>query len=153
MLRRVIGVLVSGALIGPVVIHAQGAAPKNRDDDTLLLIVGRSQLQDHPEFTCVMYFEEQWKEKPVSDWLLNRLRRYRPGLVKCDDNMASDNALLLGPIEWTPSKVATVKFGVAAETSVSTERLVSRLGSLVVTTASVAALLVALPKELLTKTE
>jgi hypothetical protein len=111
VLRRVIGVLVSGALIGPVVIHAQGAAPKNRDDDTLLLIVGRSQLQDHPEFTCVIYFEEQWKEKPVSDWLLNRLRRYRPGLVKCDDNMASDNALLLGPIEWTPSKVATVKFG------------------------------------------
>jgi hypothetical protein len=99
-------------LIAPVVVHGQREVARSRDEDTLLLAVGRLELQNSPEFTCVRLVEDGWslKEKPVSDWLLNRLRRYRPGLVRCDDR-PSENWLLLGPVEWTPSKVATVKFG------------------------------------------
>jgi hypothetical protein len=112
MTKRVIDVVVCLALIGPAVVQGRGETPRNRDEDALLLIVGRLELRVRRDFKCVAYVEDDrgLKTRPVSDWLLDRLRGSRPGLVNCDD--WSDDELLLGPVRWIkPGKAAMVTFG------------------------------------------
>jgi hypothetical protein len=112
MTKRAIGVLVCLALTGPAIVQGRGETSRNRDDDALLLMVGRLELHDRHEFKCVAYIEDDrgLKTRPVSDWLLDRLQAHRPGLTICDDS--SDDKLLLGPVHWIkPGKEATVNFG------------------------------------------
>ena len=112
MTGRAIGVLVCLALIGPAVVQGRGDAPHNRDEDALLLIVGRLELQVRRNFKCVAYVADErgLKTRPISNWLMDRLRGSRPGLVNCDD--WSDDELLLGPVHWIkPGKAATVNVG------------------------------------------
>lgn len=70
-------------------------------------------LQTDSDFSCVLYVEDDnlLKTRPVSEWLLRRLRRYQPRLVNCGDDL-SQSELLLGPVRWLrPSREATVSFG------------------------------------------
>jgi hypothetical protein len=112
MKRYTMGIVASVALIGSVAVHGVSQAAMNRDEDTVLFAVGKLRLQDNHGITCVLYVaDESFSDKrPVSAWLLDKLRKVRPGLVTCGDT--SHDELYLGPVHWIkPSKEAFVFFG------------------------------------------
>jgi hypothetical protein len=86
--------------LGVVVI---AAADQDRLDDELMLAVAKMQLKDDPDIRCVRGLRHDGSFGPVSDWLLQRLRRHRQSLTRCiGDGPGNDIAteLWLGPVIW-----------------------------------------------------
>jgi hypothetical protein len=84
-----------------------------REEEELLLAVGNRQLTpDSDDSACYVTQRDvigEWR--PLSPWLLQRLRQHSPGLVNCDDDPQRRD-FLLGPVEWIkPHQEALIYYG------------------------------------------
>jgi hypothetical protein len=107
-MKVVVGVLTLSLF---AVVCAEG---QTRLDDELLLKVGKSQLKESRDITCVRGPNQDIAALGISDWLFQELRRGRGSLTRCKGNAMFDERtqLILGPVErfTTPSRVR-VYFG------------------------------------------